>query len=173
MSIAATGHIASAGAGHDIVIERTFRAPIEDVWNSIVEPERMNRWIGTWSGEAGPGKRVTFVMTAEEGAEPEEALIHQCDPPRHLDVETFQGESSWRMRVDLAEANGVTTLTFRQAVDLDEDITSIGPGWEYYLDRLAAIHADTPFADWDDYYPGQQAHWEEESRRAKASASTG
>lgn len=171
MSIPATGHIARAGTGHDIVIERTFRASIEDVWKSIVEPDRMNRWIGTWSGKAGTGNRVTFVMTAEEGAEPEDVLIHRCDPPQHLDVETFQGDSSWRMRLDLAEENGVTTLVFRQAVNLDEDVTSYGPGWEYYLDRLVAIHSDEPFASWDDYYPTQKAHWEEEACRAATPAS--
>lgn len=167
MSIPATGHIERSERGHDIVIERTFRAPIGDVWRSIVEPERMNRWIGTWSGEAGPGKRVMFTMTAEEGAEPEEALIHQCEAPRLLDVETYQGDSSWRMRVDLSENNGITTLVFRQSVNLDEEITSYGPGWEYYLDRLAAIHSGGEFADWDAYYPAQLSHWEDEVRRAR------
>lgn len=168
MSIPATGHITQASTGHDIVIERTFRAPVSDVWKSIVEPDRMNRWIGTWSGDAGAGKRVAFTMTAEDGAEPEEALIHRCDAPNHLDIETFQHGSSWRMRVDLSEESGVTTLRFRQAVNLDEDIISFGPGWEYYLDRLVAIHSDTAFTDWDDYYPGQLLHWEEEVRRARA-----
>ncbi|MBA3378330.1 MAG: ATPase, partial [Chloroflexia bacterium] len=62
MTIPATGRVVPNGQGQDIVIERTFRAPIEDVWASIVDPERMNRWIGTWSGEAGNGKRVMFTM---------------------------------------------------------------------------------------------------------------
>jgi len=172
MSVPATGHIAPSSTGHDIVVERTFSAPIGDVWRSIVEPERMNRWIGTWTGDAGPGKRVMFTMTAEEGAEPEEALIHQCEPPRLLDVETFQGKSSWRMRVDLSEENGITRLVFRQSVDLAEDVTSYGPGWEYYLDRLVATFTGAPFASWDDYYPAQLPYWEEEVRKAKAAQST-
>lgn len=168
MSIAPTGHIAPAGTGHDIVIERRFRAPIGDVWRSLVDPERMNRWIGTWTGEAGPGKRVLFTMTAEGSTEPEEVLIHQCEAPRLLDVESFQGEASWRMRVDLSEADGVTTLAFRQAVDIAEDIASYGVGWEYYLDRLVAVHEGTPFASWDAYYPSQLDHWNEERQRAQA-----
>ena len=73
------------------------------------------------------------------------------------------------MRVDLSEANGVTTLVFRQAVDIDEDIASYGAGWEYYLDRLVAIREGTPFADWDDYYPAQLDHWNEQRRQAVAS----
>lgn len=167
MNIQATGHIARSTGGHDIVIERTFRAPIEDVWQSIVDPEQMNRWIGTWSGDAGPGKRVMFTMTAEgDDAEPEEVLIHQCDAPRLLDVETFQGGGSWRMRLDLSEADGVTTVTFRQVVDIDEDIASYGVGWEYYLDRLVAVHDGNPFAEWDAYYPAQLDHWNEQRRQA-------
>ena len=170
MSIPATGHIARTGTGHDIVIERSFRAPIDDVWKSIVEPERMNRWIGTWSGEAGTGKRVTFIMTAEGDAEPEEVLILRCDPPRLLDVEAFQADSSWRLRIDLSEQDGTTSLVFRQAVNLDEDFSSYGPGWEYYLDRLVAIHSGSEFASWDDYYPAQTDHWKDEARRVSASA---
>ncbi len=167
MTIPATGRIVRKGSGQDIVIERTFRAPIADVWESIVDPERMNRWVGTWSGEAGTGKRVSFTMTAEEGATPEEVLIHGCDAPKRLDVESFQGETSWRMKLDLSESDGITTLVFSQNVEVsDEGASSYGPGWEYYLDRLVATHEGTPFASWDDYYPAQVAYWEEELRMA-------
>ena len=114
------------------MIERTFRAPVAEVWDTIVDPERMNRWIGTWTGEPGAGKRVQFVMTAEGASEPEDVLIHGCDPPGHLDVESFQAGASWRT-VDLTETDGVTTLVFRQGVDpADEAASSYGPGWEYY-----------------------------------------
>jgi len=171
MSIPATGHIVPNGNGQDIVIERTFRAPIGDVWESIVDPERMNRWIGTWSGEAGAGNRVSFTMTAEEGATPEDVLIHGCDAPRHLDVESFQGGTSWRLKLDLSDTEGVTSLRFSQSVDLsDSGASSYGPGWEYYLDRLVAVHEDTLFAIWDEYYPSQVPYWEEELRKAGAGA---
>jgi len=173
MTIPATGHIVRNGSGHDIVIERTFRAPIEDVWKSIVDPERMNRWIGTWSGEAGAGKRVQFTMTAEEGAAPEEMLIHRCDAPRHLDVESFQGGTSWRLSASLMESDGVTTLVFRQSVELDDEgASSYGPGWEYYLDRLVAVREGTEFAGWDEYYPAQVPYWEAQLREAGAKAAS-
>lgn len=112
-----------------------------------------------------------FTMTAEEGATPEEVLIHGCEAPRHLDVESFQAGTSWRMTVDLAEKDGVTSLRFSQGVDVtDEGASSYGAGWEYYLDRLVAVHEGTPFASWDDYYPAQVSYWEEALRKAGAGA---
>jgi uncharacterized protein YndB with AHSA1/START domain len=169
MSIPATGQIVRTSSGGDIVIERAFRAPIGDVWDSIVDPERMNRWIGTWTGEAGTGKRVSFVMSAEGDVPPEEVLIHECVAPRRLDVETHQGGSSWRLAVDLTEFDGITTLVFRQHVNLEDDSNSVGIGWEYYLDRLVATHTGSEFASWDDYYPAQTDHWQRQAELARDS----
>jgi len=48
-----------------------------------------------------------------------------------------------------------TTLTFGQRLNPGEEVGSIGPGWEYYLDRLVAAHdgKDVATVVWDDYYP--------------------
>ena len=159
MSIPATGKIERTATGRQIVIERTFKAPIDDVWDSIVDPVRMNRWIGTWTGEGGAGNRVQFVMTAEGQTEGEDVLIHACEPPRFLDVTSSVGEDSWRMSITLTENAGVTTLHFTQAIEEGEDSSSYGIGWEYYADRLVATHTGEPFAEWDDYYPSQQEYW--------------
>jgi hypothetical protein len=38
---------------------------------------------------------------------------------------------------------------------------SVGPGWEYYLDRMVAAEtgADPGALVWDDYYPGLRHHY--------------
>ncbi len=160
MNIPGTGRIEPTATGRQIVIERTFNAPIDDVWDSIVDPKRMNRWIGTWTGEGGTGNRVQFVMTAEGQTEGEDAYIHACEPPRFFDVTTSVGEDSWRMTVTLMEDAGITTLVFTQAIKEGEDFSSYGIGWEYYLDRLVAVRTGEPFAEWDDYFPAQQEYWQ-------------
>ena len=166
MTIEATGRVVQSVSGVVIVIERTFGAPVAKVWDAMVDPDQMSRWIGTWTGKPGAGRRVAFVMTAEGASEPEDVLIHGCEPPTHLDVETFQAGTSWRLMVDLMETEGATTLVFRQGVDpADEAASSYGPGWEYYLDRLGAVLGGREFAAWDDYYPAQQAYWQEQLRR--------
>ena len=47
-----------------LVFHREFRAPITAVWASVTEPERLQRWIGTWSGDPESGS-VEFRMIAE------------------------------------------------------------------------------------------------------------
>ncbi len=139
---------------------RTFRAPVEDVWASVTEPQRLERWIGTWTGTPGVGNTISFVMSAEEGAEPEDVEIRECDPPHRFVGDFTTGEGTWRIGLSLEETDGVTSLVFTQAVNPGDDTGSFGPGWEYYLDRLVAERLGTTMPDWDDYYPAQRPYYE-------------
>ncbi|MGC4107615.1 MAG: SRPBCC family protein [Thermomicrobiales bacterium] len=159
MSIQPTGRVIQTVDGLAIAIERQFSAPIEDVWASIVEPERMNRWIGTWSGTPGVGNTVDFFMTAEGDVPAEPTFIHECDPPRRLRVQSSVGEDSWMMAITLTESDGITTLTFIQDVTDRTTVGDTGPGWEYYADRLVATFTGESFAEWNAYYPAQQDYW--------------
>lgn len=157
-----TGRIVHLGGRLTLQLTRTFHAPVEDVWAALTEPERMERWIGTWTGDPATG-RVVFRMTAEgEGAAAEEVEIRACEPPHRLAVTSRFGQAVWHLDVDLSEAGGVTTLAFSQP-DLDpEDAPSIGPGWEYYLDRLGAVLTGGDVAAYDferDYYPAMAEHY--------------
>ena len=149
------------GATH-VVYTRTFRAPIDDVWAAATEPDRMQRWIGTWSGDPATGS-VEFRMTAEgDDVSAETYLVEVCEAPRLLVVRSAEAMygTVWRLRVDLEEADGVTTLTFAQQVDSAAVAGDVGPGWEYYLDRLAAAHAgdDVTAIAWSDY-ESQSEHY--------------
>jgi len=155
------GHITVIDGQPHLSLTRTFRAPIDDVWASVTEPERLERWVGTWTGSPGIGKTVTFVMTAEEGAEPEHVHIRECDPPRRFLGDFVQAETTWRIGLSLEEVDGVTALTLTQVVNPGDDTGSFGPGWEYYLDRLVASRLDTAMPDWDDYYPAQRSYYED------------
>ena len=139
-----------------LVLERTFRAPVEDVWAAVTEPDRLVRCIGTWSGDPASGT-VQFRMTAEgEEVQAETVTVHECDPPARLVLSwTSEGPSGglWEIALDLAEDDGVTTLTFTQRVHDAATGRDVGPGWEYYLDRLVAAHGDGDVAAvvWADY----------------------
>ena len=140
--------------------ERTFPAPVEDVWAAVTEPDRLARWIGTWTGDPADGF-VTFTMTAEDDAEPARYDIRTCEPPRLLEVDAVDDFGAWYLGLRLRESDGVTTLTMTQVVDDVAAVENTGPGWEYYLDRLLAAETsgDVDGVDWDDYYPAMRPYY--------------
>ena len=145
-----------------IVLARTFRAPIEDVWAAVTESERLARWIGTWSGDPSSGS-VEFGMNAEgDDVEEETFTIDRCEPPHLLAVSSPAGETeTFDLLLELTEDAGTTTLSFSQAMTDPELAANMGPGWEYYLDRLVAAEAgdDVAAVSFDDYHPGQSDHY--------------
>ena len=150
--------------GHDsVVIDRTFRAPIESVWAAVTESDRLERWVGTWTGDPASGS-VLFRMNAEgDDVKPETFTIHECDPPRRVSLTSqVVGEQNvLHFVLELTEDAGTTTLTFSQSVPDAEMATGVGPGWEYYLDRLVAAEtgADVAGLDFGDYYPAQSDYY--------------
>jgi uncharacterized protein YndB with AHSA1/START domain len=154
------GRLVQTEAGRDLVLTRTFRSPIEDVWASITESERNARWFASWTGEPGPGKTIRYRMTHEEGMPEADMTIDACEPPRHLAVSAVDEYGAWRLEATLVEDGDTTVLTFVQHLDETETIADSGPGWEYYLDMLVATHTGGPTPDFDDYYPAQKAYYE-------------
>jgi uncharacterized protein YndB with AHSA1/START domain len=143
-----------------IVLERTFRAPVQDVWEAATDPERMERWIGTWEGDPTSGS-VQFRMTAEgDDIETRPWDVLRCEPPRRLVVASkapYDGDDlvDWKVELTLTETDGVTTLTFVQGLPEPRMAENVAPGWEYYLDRLVVAHGggDMGTVVWDEYYP--------------------
>ncbi|MCP2267013.1 SRPBCC family protein [Promicromonospora thailandica] len=143
--------------GRTLVLVRRFGVPIEDVWASLTDSDRLGRWFGTWTGDPASGQ-VSVVMNAEaEAGEPALFRVVACEPPRLLAVSADDEYGQWRLRAELTEADGGTTLTFRQTELDPKDLPDTGPGWEWYLDRLvAAVEGGEPpsLADFDaDYVP--------------------
>jgi hypothetical protein len=81
--------------------------------------------------------------------------IRVCEPPYRLHLTSHAGEEVWLLELDLTHADGVTTLTFSQPGITKEQVAGVGPGWDYYLDRLvdAETGADPAQRSWADYEP--------------------
>jgi uncharacterized protein YndB with AHSA1/START domain len=141
--------------GDDVRLEfvRHYDASIDDVWSAVIDPDRMERWIGRWSGDPSTGT-VGFTMTSEGVTEPQPVTIDACTPPRHLAVTMPSPDGPWPVTLDLTEEDGGTTLRFVHLLAEPYDASSVGPGWQYYLDRLGAVIAGKPVSDdFDAYYP--------------------
>jgi uncharacterized protein YndB with AHSA1/START domain len=166
MSPRPTGRVRRTPRGTDLVITRRFRGGIDEVWQSVTDPESTARWIGPWEGEPGVGRTVRFRMAYEEGAPWNDVLIEACDPPRRLVVSKQSGYGELRLELTLRSEGETTELTFVQRLTDPAAAGDFGPGWEYYLDRLVAARSSRPMPDFDDYYPAQKEHFLAEARSA-------
>ncbi len=147
-------------AGSELIITRTFRAPIEDVWTSVTKSESTERWFGRWEGDAGVGKTVRLLMVFEKGDAWTNVLIETCDAPHHLVVKTTSDFGTKRLEIRLAQTGDTTQLTFVH--HLGEKLGmrgEFGPGWEYYFDNLVAVLAGEALPTFDDYYPSQKQYF--------------
>jgi uncharacterized protein YndB with AHSA1/START domain len=145
--------------GSDLVLTRSFRAPIEDVWTSITHPESSARWFGPWERSPGDGRRIRVQMTFEKGTPWIDATIESCEEPRHLVVTTKDEHGAWRLEITLAQTGDTTKLELVHHLEDTSGIGEVGPGWEYYLDMLVAARAGQPLPSFDDYYPSQKVYF--------------
>ena len=155
-----TGTVTLGPLGPEVRVARRYRAPIEDVWAAMTESARLERWIGRWEGHPATGS-VTFFMTAEgDEVEGGEFRILECAPPHRFAAETTAGGQPWQVRFDLTHEDGVTTVAFTQTLGSDDPAT-MGPGWEYYLDRLGAVldGRDPAAVTFEQYYPAMRDHY--------------
>ncbi|MEO3826926.1 SRPBCC family protein [Actinomadura sp. B10D3] len=156
-----TARLLRTGTGSDLVLTRTFRAPITDVWASVTDPERTARWFGPWKGDAAPGKTIRVQMAFEEQEPWMDMHIDACEPPERLALSASDEYGDWFLELLLEEADGVTRLRFVQHLDSTDEIGEVGPGWEYYLDMLVAARDGSPGPNFDDYYPAMKPHFTE------------
>ena len=144
--------------GNDLVLSRTFRAPIADVWTSLTLSESTARWFGPWERTA-EDKKIRIQMAFEEGKPWLDGTIEHCEPPHHLAVRTKGGYGEKLLSMKLTETAGTTTLEFVHHRVNRKAVGELGPGWEYYLDALVASRGGQPAPKFEAYYPSQKDHF--------------
>ncbi|MEU0688635.1 SRPBCC family protein [Streptomyces uncialis] len=156
-----TGRLFRSADGDELILTRTFRAPVEDVWASVTDPERTVRWFGPWEGHGAPGRTVRVRLVFEEGEPWSEVRIDTCEPPRRLVVTTQDDYGSWRLEIRLTGTDdGHTRLALVHHLTGTEGLGEVGPGWEYYLDRLVTSRDGGDPPEFGAYYPAQKAYFE-------------
>jgi uncharacterized protein YndB with AHSA1/START domain len=147
------GEVLRDAEGVRIEYLRTFPAAIDVVWAAVTEPGQMDRWLGRWVGDPETGE-VEFVMSAEEDSDPQTVMIDECAEPTRLAVRIAGPDGPWPLEVALRESAEGTELRFVHHLDEPYDASAIGPGWQFYLDRLEAVLSGGPLpTEFDDYYP--------------------
>ena len=144
--------------GDDLVLTRTFRAPIADVWTSVTSSESTARWFGPWERTADE-KKIRVQMAFEEGKPWLDGTIEHCEAPHHLAVRTKGQYAEKLLSMKLSESAGTTTLEFVHHAVNRKMVGEFGPGWEYYLDLLVASREGKPLPTFEEYYPAQKAYF--------------
>ncbi|MBC3189908.1 SRPBCC family protein [Pseudonocardia sp. C8] len=145
-----------------LAFRREFPDPVDEVWAAITDPDRCARWFGHWTGDARPGGTVALTMTSEEdgGGPPSTVRIVTCEPPHRLAVEISEETGApWELAVVLAPAGDGTVLEFEQVLPAGFSPADAGPGWHWYLDRLAATLSGEPMPDWEATLAATRPHY--------------
>lgn len=115
-------------------LTRDFDAPIDDVWDALTSPDRINRWFLPVSGDFRLGGRYQFEGNA--GGE-----ILTCERPGYLKVSWIYGElpagavSEVEVRLSMLDA-GRTRFDFEHSATVPEEQWAeygpgaVGVGWD-------------------------------------------
>jgi uncharacterized protein YndB with AHSA1/START domain len=167
MSPTPTGEVRQIGEGRDLVLVRDLPGSLADAWASLTESERPGRWFASWTGDGRVGGTITLTLVAEEGSPTADATIEACEPPTRLAVRTEDASGSWELEARLEPLGpDRTRLTFVHHLTGDGRAEQIGPGWEYYLDRLHAARTDRSMPEFADYWPSMGPHYAAQDRDA-------
>ncbi|MDO5669677.1 MAG: SRPBCC domain-containing protein [Corynebacterium sp.] len=156
-----TGYLSTGPVWPELIITRRIAHVIDAVWNQITDPELLDTWYGTFAGDPAGGE-VT-VTTHEVPDAPGTARIDHCEAPHALAVTLQSPAGEWVLSVTLSAEGDDTDLEFRQRLDgLEYAARDLGPGWEYYLDKLVMSLAgeDVATLQWDDYHPVLCEHYD-------------
>lgn len=158
--VQATGKVVRDAIGLELIVQRRLPIGIDDAWEWMTAPARLKKWMGSLKGRARIGATLQLTMTAENGSPSESLEVIECEPPRRYVVEQRAGDEIWRLRISLAETDAGTTVFLGHRLDTARLAGSVGPGWEFYLDRLVAAFHEGPMPDFADYYPQQRPYFE-------------
>lgn len=116
-----------------VSLRRSYNSPIEDVWDAVTNPERIQRWFLPISGDLRVGG--TFQLEGNAGGD-----ILKCEPPRLLQL-TFGGPSSLvELRLS-PTGESETVLELEHTVPIEmagsgAGALYVGPGWDGALMAL-------------------------------------
>ena len=138
-------------------VEQVYDTDLEDLWDACTNPERLQRWIATVSGDLRVGGAVHASFTS---AWTGPGRIEQCDAPRHL-LLTMEPDTDEETELEawLSEDGGQTRLVVEERGLLLDRLPLHGAGWQAHLDDLAHALAGRPSqwkARWTELTPFYQ-----------------
>jgi uncharacterized protein YndB with AHSA1/START domain len=133
-----------AGESVSVLLRRDYDAPIDDVWDAVTRPDRIERWFMPISGDLRVGGN--FQLEGNAGGD-----ILACEPPRLLRL-TFGGPTSLVELRLTAQGDGDTVLELEHTVPIEMAQSTagalfVGPGWDGALLGLGLFLAGEVVGD--------------------------
>lgn len=132
-------------------VERRLAMSPAEVWDAIVDPARLARWLGTIESGERPSVGSTFGLRLGDAADDRaDCRLLTCEPERGLAIAwQWAGEPDSVVHLTLEAQEGGTVLRLRHELVAPQPTADYGAGWEAHLDGLADALADLaprPFA---------------------------
>lgn len=137
----------------ELVLVRTFNAPIESIWDFWTNPKKFAKWYGS------PGKLINVKIDLKIGGEwqattvlsdgtsyPAVAVFKKIQKPtklifNYLNIEDRKDKNIEVMTVILKDMGGKTEMTFSQKGHLpsDEYATGLKEGWTGFFNKMEKV----------------------------------
>ncbi|WP_433760926.1 hypothetical protein [Nocardia sp. CA-135398] len=123
---------------------RSFRMPVLDVWSACAEHRQLDRWFGKVTGGNG---NLTIEPFDGPVPGPIAIRVEDCRAPHDLVIHIDGGI----LELHMTQVGVVTNLELIRRHICPADACSVGPRWQYLLDRLTAYLDRRPLPSWADY----------------------
>jgi uncharacterized protein YndB with AHSA1/START domain len=147
------GTISQTGEEYSLLLERDYPVPIESVWNALVDPAKLEKWLAkvTHDGRRGGTFDIDFGSDKAGGA------ILAYDPPHLLAFEWGEGGEPSIVRFDLEPSERGTRLRLTHTRQSATMAAGTAPGWHAHLDVLGVMLEGGEF-DLENGYDGLYAN---------------
>ena len=130
----------------EVVFERRFEAPREQVWRALTDPEKLAGWLAPAEIDLREGGSV--VLKFADGDE--RGTITELREPEVIAYTWNEGKTDSLVRFELEPDGSGTRLRLRHTFEGEVDLSSYGGGWHHHLELLTAQVARAPITwDWN------------------------
>jgi uncharacterized protein YndB with AHSA1/START domain len=155
-----TGRVSRDVRGLELIVSRRIPAPAGEAWAWVTDPSLVKQWFGSFRAVPKPGSTFSVKLLAEEGHPSVRMGVLECIPGERYVVETVEADDVWHLTISVADLGGASMVFLAHRLETAREAGSIGPGWEYYLDRMLAARSGGAMPDFDDYFPSQKPYYE-------------
>jgi uncharacterized protein YndB with AHSA1/START domain len=141
-------------------LEERYATGIEDLWDALTDPQRLERWLGKFEGDLREGGEFTayYFASGWEGR----CRVEECDRPNRMVIHSVSEDQPDGSRSEItltADGDGTILVMEDDGLPLAH-VAAYGAGNQIHLEDLASYLAGGERCDsrarFDELYPSYQ-----------------